>query len=552
MSFRRNKLFFCDAFSVLSISSLFITVLYFWYGIYNRLPMGLTSEYFYRAWNLYEVFHKESLSFFIHRLFFDFETLQPSLYPVITSFFLILGRGNWWWANFLQASFFLFFLVLFVYRFLIIYGSRYRAYLLTLLLISPFSLFRNFMTYSIEVGVLVFGVIGIYYLVRGSGLFSFVKAAFFLFLMALIRPIDGFALAFALIFIQIYIFVWQKECQWSDVFFYLFASFVMLITFVLPRSSYTVLYPLLVFEVFYLTRGWWQKTFSLNLKLMFAPVFFVFFYCLFLAPVSYKLNNWFHAGVLPNSVHFFQLFTDSVGLIFSSFEEQLTLLFFFIAFFGVLFVKKSFSFIGWRAVILVAPLILSVLGAIVIKNSSFQYHILGFFLLNLFCSSILVAHRGFVASSFILLSFVVLFVLHFCNYYSYEKQQFSFERIFNQRGFIPEAGCVKKNFPDPALDLIDKLKKHAPNGTPLRLYIDSQANQQNLFLEKFRIRMVAEMNYLSLNVVLNPSDQKQRSGDFYLSTFKDDTSLKFMYLDSVSSFFSSCRSQSNLYLYKVI
>jgi hypothetical protein len=159
--------------------------------------------------------------------------------------------------------------------------------------------------------------------------------------MALIRPIDGFALAFALIFIQIYIFVWQKECQWSDVFFYLFASFVMLITFVLPRSSYTVLYPLLVFEVFYLTRGWWQKTFSLNLKLMFAPVFFVFFYCLFLAPVSYKLNNWFHAGVLPNSVHFFQLFTDSVGLIFSSFEEQLTLLFFFIAFFGVLFVKKS-------------------------------------------------------------------------------------------------------------------------------------------------------------------------------------------------------------------
>lgn len=546
----KNKIF--DSVCVLSITFAFSFLLFCWYRLYSTIPLGVSSEYFYRAWDLYDVYDKDGFLSYLNKVFFNFETLQPGIHPIITSTFLIILKGDWWWAIFLHSIFYLSLLIFFVYRFFKDVSNRFFSCLFTVLLLLPFSLFRNFMSYSIEVGVLVFGVAASYYLLKNTSTLSFLKATVFLLLVALVRPIDGFILSSGLMLLYLLVSVFEKKCSLREVNVYVIAFLVALWTFIIPQSFFAIIYPLIVFTVFFLSRKWIEKKFDFEFQYQLIPIAFVCLFCFFLGPVLSKLLRWTTAGTFLKDFHFFSLFFDAIRIVFVAPEEQLSLAFLGgLSVFSLLLNRGQLHVLK-RHLFLIVPLSLSVLGAIIIRNSAFHYHILGFFLLNVFCASLIMLFRSLVARFVISLFACMLIFFHFTNYYSKEFGRIDFWRIFNQRGLIAESGCLAKSYPDSAVSFLNRLKVVDEGFVSSRLYLDPSTSKNNLYFDMFRIKTLVRMNDLPFDVLIFSQNSFVEIGDLYLTNNKVLSSSHLKYLDSFLVSSSSCTQIENFYLYRVI
>ncbi len=546
----KNKIL--DGISVLSITLVFSFILFRWYKLYSMIPFGVSSEYFYRAWDLYDVYGKDGFLLYLNKVFLNFETLQPGIHPVITSTFLIVLKGDWWWAIFLHSISYLFILVLFVYRFLKDVGNRYLAYIFTVLLLLPFSLLRNFMSYNIEVGVLVFGVAASYYLLKDTSTLSFLKATIFLFLVALVRPVDGFILSSGLIALYLWVSVFEKKCSLKELWVYLFAFFIAFGTFIIPQSFFAIIYPLIVFTLFFLSRRWIERKFDFKFQYQLIPIAFVCLFCFFLGPVLSKLLNWTTAGTFLKDLQFGSVFFSTIRINYFASEEQLSLVFLGGLAVSSLVINRDRFHSFKRYLFLVVPLSLSILGAVIVRNSAFHYHILGFFLLNVFCASFILLFRSLIVRSVISLFACILIFLHFSNYYSKDFGGIDFWKILNQRGFVAESGCFTKSYPDSAVNFLNKLKVINPDFVSSRLYLDSSTGKNNLFFDVFRIKTLVRMYDLPFDIFIYSQNSFVNTGDLYLTGIKVPPSSHLKYLDSFLLFSSSCTQIENLYLYEVI
>ncbi len=546
----KNKIF--DSVCVLSIAFAFSFLLFCWYRLYSTIPLGLSSEYFYRAWDLYDVYDKDGFLSYLNKVFFNFETLQPGIHPIITSTFLIILKGDWWWAILLHSICYMFLLVLFVYRFFKDVSNRYFACIFTVLLLLPFSLLRNFMFYNIEVGVLVFGVAASCYLLQDTNNLSFLKATVFLFLVALVRPIDGFILSSGLMLLYLLISVFEKKCSLREVGVYAVAFFVALWTFIIPQSFFATIYPLIILTLFFLSRKWIEKKIDFEFQYQLIPIAFVCLFCFFLGPVLSKLLRWTTAGTFLKDFQFASLFFDAVQIVFIAPEEQLNL-----AFLGGLSVfslllNRGRLYLLKRHLFLIVPLFFSVLGAIVIRNSAFHYHILGFFLLSVFCVSLILFFQSLVLRFLISLIACVLIFFHLPNYYSKEFKRIDFWRVFNQRGLIAESGCFAKSYPDSAVIFLNKLKVVDEGFVASSLHLDPSTSKDNLYFDMFRIKTLARMNNLPFDALIFSQNSSIKVGDLYLTNNYVSASSHLKYLDSFLVFSSSCTQMQKLFLYKVI
>ena len=547
-----KKLFLFDCFAILGLFCFFSFLLFRWYTIYNTIPLGLVAEYFYRAWDLYEAYQNNGFLLYLNHLFFSFETLQPGLHPVISSVFLIFLKGDWWWMVYLQSLLYLLLVITFTYRLCKQAGGRLLAVFFTFFLISPFSVFRNFMTYNIEVAFLSFGVVASYYLFQSVNQKNLYKVLISLFLMTLVRPIDGLFLSLALIVLYLWLLARQGGCSTTELWVYFFSSILVVCVFAISPFPVSMIFPLFLLVLIFLGRKTLEKKFSFHFELNFAPLSFVVLYCFIFAPVTVKLLNWAQGGASSHYVSWWQSFSQSVLIVYN-FKSELASLGFLVLCTLLICWRIRRKLNGELSVFfLLLPCLLSVGGAYLIKNATFQYHVLSFFLVGVFLVLVVSVSYPKWSRIFLALGASYCIFLNLDCFFSFEPLSVDFWKIFNQRGLIQEAGCFSSNYQDSSISLIQDIK-HANNKNlqPLSLFVEPSATDDNLHLDKFRLKTIAHMQGLDLNVSLQDLPNTYRAGDFFLSK-NSKPSDGFKFVASLRTYSSGCQKNKILFLYQAV